>query len=183
MDTLLDRHWTAESFLAWEDRQKGKHEFDGVHVFPMTGGSYAHQDMVFNLRGLLARLLMGQPYRVGAEMRLRIGNRFRYSDVSVSATPQDQTTKAITDAVAIFEVLSDDTAMTDRIVKLREYADIPSLRTYVLLEQTCIGALIHRRGPGQSWTVAPVTEGTLDLPELGITVPLADIYQGLTFPS
>ena len=46
MDTVLDRPWTTDSFLAWEDRQEGKHEFDGRHAIPMTGGSVAHQEIV-----------------------------------------------------------------------------------------------------------------------------------------
>jgi hypothetical protein len=36
MDTVLDRPWTTESFLAWEDRQEFKYEFDGRHVIPKT---------------------------------------------------------------------------------------------------------------------------------------------------
>jgi len=49
MDTVLDRPWTTETFLAWEDRQEGKHEFDGRDLIPMTGGSIAHQRIVGNL--------------------------------------------------------------------------------------------------------------------------------------
>jgi hypothetical protein len=54
MDTVLDRVWTTETFLAWEDKQEGKHEFDGRRVIPVTGASLAHQDIMFNLRMLLA---------------------------------------------------------------------------------------------------------------------------------
>jgi hypothetical protein len=42
MDTVLDRPWTANAFLAWEDRPEGKYEFDGRSVIPMTGGTVAH---------------------------------------------------------------------------------------------------------------------------------------------
>jgi hypothetical protein len=72
----------------------------------------AHQDIVFNLRTLLGRLLSGTSYRVAHEMRLQIGNRIRYPDVVVFAEPVEQMTRALNDAVAIFEVLSDDTATT-----------------------------------------------------------------------
>jgi hypothetical protein len=73
MGTVLDRPWTTETFLAWEDRQEGKHEFDGRHVIPMTGGSLPHQDIAFNLRGLLGRLPADRPFRTVQEMRVRIG--------------------------------------------------------------------------------------------------------------
>jgi Uma2 family endonuclease len=183
MDTVLDRPWTTETFLAWEDRQEGKHEFDGQRVIPMTGGSVAHQDIVFNLRGLLSRLLADRPFRAVQEMRVRIGARIRYPDVLVCAGPLDQTTRTLTDAVAIFEVLSDDNATTDRVDKLIDYAAVPSLRCYVLLEQTAVAATLFRREPGGTWTASAHTEGALILPGIEIVLPLAELYQGLTFPA
>ncbi len=181
MDTVLNRPWTTETFLAWEDRQEGKHEFDGRGVIPMTGGSFAHQDIVFNLRGLLGRLLAGQPFRVGQEMRLRIGARVRYPDVLVCTGLLGQTTRTVTDAIAIFEVLSDDTATTDRVEKLIDFAAGPSLRCYVLLEQTAVAATVFRREPGGAWIASAHTEGGLVLPGVDVTLPLAEVYQGLTF--
>ena len=56
MDTVLDRPWTTESFLAWEDRQEFKYEFDGRRVIPMTGGSIAHQRIVANVWPALMNL-------------------------------------------------------------------------------------------------------------------------------
>ncbi len=138
MDTVLDQPLTTNTFLAWEDRQEGKFEFDGWNVVPITGGSLAHQDIVFNLRGLLSRLLADRPFRTVQEMRVRIGTRIRYPDVLVCAGPLDQTTRTLTDAIAIFEVLSDDTASAQ-------------------------------------------TGGALFLPGIDLTLPLADLYQGLTF--
>jgi len=183
MDTVLDRPWTTETFLAWEDRQEGKHEFDGRGVIPMTGGSLAHQEIVFNLRGLLSRLLADRPFQVAHEMRLRIGARIRYPDVVVFAGPLDQTTRTLTDAVAIFEVLSDDTATNDRVEKLIDYAEVPALRSYVLLEQTAVAATLFQREPGGGWTASAHTAGALVVPGLDIVLPLADLYQGLTFPA
>jgi Uma2 family endonuclease len=183
MDTVLERPWTTDSFLAWEDQQEGRHEFDGQRVIPMTGGSLAHQDIVFNLRGLLGRLLADQPFRVSQEMRLRAGTRIRYPDVVVCAGPLDQATRTLTDAVAIFEVLSDDTATTDRVAKLIDYAELPSLRAYVLLEQTAVAATVFQREPGGAWTASAHLAGELMLPGLGVTLPLAELYRGLTFPA
>ena len=93
MDTILDRPWTTDSFLAWEDRQEGKHEFDGRDIIPMTGGSFAHQEIVFNLRVLLGQSVAESPFRVSHEMRLRIGSKVRYPDVIVCAGPIPQTTR------------------------------------------------------------------------------------------
>ena len=183
MDTVLDRPWTTETFLAWEDRQEGKHEFDGRHVIPMTGGSLAHQRIVLNLCLALMGLLSDRTLMAVQEMRLRAGDRVRYPDVVVCAGPLDQTTRTLTDAVAIFEVLSDDTATTDRVEKLIDYAAVPSLRCYVLLEQTAVAATLFQREPGGAWIASAHAGGALVLPGLDITLPLAGLYQGLTFPA
>jgi Uma2 family endonuclease len=183
MDTVLDRPWTTESFLAWEDRQEFKYEFDGRRVIPMTGGSIAHQRIVFNLCLALMGLLGDRPLMAVQEMRLRIGAQIRYPDVAICATPLDQTTRTLTDAVAVFEVLSDDTATTDRVIKLIDYAAVPSLRAYVLLEQTAIAATLFRREPGGEWIASAHTKGSLVLPGLDVTLPLAELYRGLTFPA
>ena len=89
------------------------------------------------------------------------------------------------DATAIFEVASDETAATDRVIKFSEYAAVPSLRCYVLLEQTAMAAALYQREPtgpqsGQ-WIATAHTEGALRLPGLDITLPLENRYQGLTF--
>jgi Uma2 family endonuclease len=102
------------------------------------------------------------------------------SATASAAIPQTQRT--LTDAVAVFEVLSDDTAATDRVEKLRDYAAIPSVQYYVMLEQASRGAVVCQRAAGSTWTTRPVTEGGITLPDLGLTLPLDDIYQDLSFP-
>ena len=181
MDTVLTEAWTTDRFLAWEDQQEGKHEFDGRDIVPMTGGSVAHQRIVFNLCTALMGLLSERVFTALHEMRVRMGTVVRYPDVVVCATPLDQTTRTLTDALAIFEVLSDDTATTDRVKKLLDYAALPSLRCYVLLEQTAIAATVFQRESGGPWVATAHTGGMLDLAGVGGGVTLADLYRGLTF--
>ena len=181
MSDVLHRPWTTERFLAWEDQQEGKYEFDGRDVVPMTGGSIAHQRIVINLCIALMDALAGQPVMVSQEMRLRADPRVRYPDVVVCPGLLDQKTRTLTDAVAIFEVISDDTAHTDREEKLHDYAVLASLRAYVVLEQDSIAATLYRREPGQEWVESKHTDGELPLPGLGMALPLADAYRGLRF--
>jgi nucleoside phosphorylase len=42
MNVTLRTPWTVERFLAWEERQELRHEFDGVRTIAMTGGTVAH---------------------------------------------------------------------------------------------------------------------------------------------
>lgn len=182
MDTVLDRSWTTETFLAWEDRQEGKHEFDGSRVVPKTGGSVAHQVIVFNLCVILGRLLGGTSFRALHEMRVRIGERVRYPDVLICPESIPQTQRTLTDVMAIFEVLSDDTAATDRVEKLRDYAEILSLKYYVMLEQASRAAIICQPVKGGTWITSPQTQGAIALSELNLVLPLDEVYQGLAFP-
>jgi Uma2 family endonuclease len=180
MDTVIDRTWTAESFLAWEDRQETRYEFDGRDIVPMTGGSAAHQRIVRQLATLLAGLLEGRPFDVLHEMRVRAGSRVCYPDVGVFPGPVEDDAKTLTDAAALFEVLSDDTGCAD-LAKLREYGDLPSLRSYVLLDQARMAATLFAREPGGTWTATPYADGAVPLAGLGIEVPLAAVYRGLRF--
>ncbi len=183
MDRVLDRIWTTETFLDWEDRQEGRFEFDGQDVSAMTGGSFAHQRIVLNLCVALLGRLGENAARLAQEMRLRIGTRIRYPDVLIASGPLAQTTRTVTDAVAIFEVLSDDTAATDRITKLIEYADVPSLRCYVLLEQAQRAAVVYRREGRGEWTATAHDSGHLTIAGTGLVVPLDALYRGLSFPA
>jgi Uma2 family endonuclease len=181
MDTVLAETWTTDRFLSWEDKQEGKHEFDGGAVIPMTGGSVGHQRILFNLMVALTGLLDGQVSYPVHEMRVRIGAKVRYPDVGVFADGFDQTVRTQTDAVAIFEVLSDDTATTDRVEKLLDYGALPSLRCYVLLEQTCVAATLFQRAVSGVWIASAHTGGALTLPGVNISLPMDDLYRGLTF--
>jgi len=183
MDTVLAEAWTMDRFLAWEDKQEGKHEFDGLRVIPMTGGSLGHQRIVFNLMVALMALVEGKALHAAHEMRVRMGSKVRYPDACIFSERFDQAVRTLTDAVAIFEVLSDDTATTDRVEKLLDYAALPSLRCYVLLEQTAVGATLFQREPGGVWIASAHTGGALFLPGPEISLSMPDLYKGLTFPT
>jgi Uma2 family endonuclease len=95
--------------------------------------------------------------------------KVRYPDVVVVDCSLDQTTRTLTDAVAIFEVLSDDAVTTDRVEKLIDYVGIPSLRSYMLLEQTAVAATQFQLEPGGAWIAGAHTAGAAIVPGLDIT--------------
>lgn len=112
-------------------------------------------------------------------MKILTAGRARYPDAFVTCTPVDPTATVADAPVVVFEVISDDTARTDRIEKLREYQATASIRRYVILEQKSIGAVAFSR-KGEDWVVTALTDAdTLDLPEIGIAIPMAELYTGL----
>ena len=47
MADALAKPMNLESFLAWEERQELRYEFDGFRPIAMTGGTYAHAQIQF----------------------------------------------------------------------------------------------------------------------------------------
>jgi len=64
---------------------------------------------------------------------------------------------------------------------LIDYTNVPSSRCYVLLEQTAVAAKLFQRKTGVVWIASGHTGEELVLPDLNVVMPLADVYQGLTF--
>ena len=66
--------------------------------------------------------------------------------------------------------------------KLWEYHAVPTIKRYVLVEQTGIALTVHSRQHDEPWTtIALVASDVLDLPEIAIGIPVDDIFEGLTF--
>lgn len=100
-----------------------------------------------------------------------------------TCSPQDLRTSIVEQPIVSFEVISADTARTDRIEKLREYQATASIQRYVILEQNSIGAAVFAR-KNEDWIATALTEDdTLSMPEIGIEIPLTAFYAGLEFPT
>jgi Uma2 family endonuclease len=79
--------------------------------------------------------------------------------------------------VVVFEVLSEGSSQTDLIDKNREYRATPSIRRYVVLQQTHKAAIVFvRREDGWLSEIVSGNDASLDLPEIGIAVPLNEVY-------
>ena len=182
MNVALRQRMTLPQFLAWEERQELRHEFDGFCPVAMTGGTAGHEIICLNLTASLLARLRGKPCRpYGSNLKIEVMGRIRYPDAFVACSPVVRSSTVVTDPVVIFEVLSESTARTDRIDKNREYASTASVRRYVMLEQDQIAATVFER-VGDAWVGSILAEDVvLHMPEIGIEIPLAELYEGLDF--
>jgi Uma2 family endonuclease len=182
MNAPMRTPMTLESFLAWEDRQPLRHEFDGVRAIAMTGGTAAHALIQINLAIAVGGRLRGKPCRfMGNDLKIRVAGRIRYPDGFVYCGPFQAGTKVIDEPVVIFEVLSESTSSTDLITKNVEYAATPSVRRYVVLAQDAIGGTMFERD-GDDWTGRLLSaDSLLRMPEIGIEVPITELYEGVAF--
>jgi Uma2 family endonuclease len=184
MSAPLHRPMTLAEFLAWEERQDLRWEFDGFAPVAMTGGTFAHGLIAANIIREIGNRLAGSPCRVvGDEVKVQAAWSVRYPDAFVVCSPVDPRATLVHDPVVVFEVLSDSTAATDRFAKNREYEATPSVRRYVMLEQDRIGATVFARESG-GWLGRLLGEAdTLAMPEIGVSLKLAALYGGLDLPA
>jgi Uma2 family endonuclease len=180
MNLPLRRPMTLDEFLAWEERQDLRYEFDGVEPVAMVGGTAEHHDIAQNLTEALRQRLRGGPCRAFQQtMKVRVAGRIRYPDVVVTCAPMPRGAKVVDQPLVVFEVASEGTARTDRVAKFAEYRDTPTIEQYVILEQAAPVALVFSRA--DDWRARNVTDA-LALPALGVEVPLAEVYEGVEFP-
>lgn len=171
---------TPGEFLAWESRQGLKWEFDGLQPVAMTDGTRAHNVVQTNVLTALSSHLRGTPCRAySSDLKIQTGPGYRYPDASVSCTPFPDGDLAVAEPVVIFEVLSTSTSSDDRTIKLSEYQSLPSVRRYIMLEQDWVFATVITRTDA-GWDHALIGQGgTLAMPEIGVEVPMAELYDGL----
>jgi Uma2 family endonuclease len=184
MTAALRKPATFAEFLAWEEQQSLRYEFDGVQAIAMTGGTDAHEAIGGTLRALLRERLRGTPCRVrGPTLKVEVAGRIRYPDAFVYCKPVPPEEQVIREPVVVFEVVSATTSRTDRIEKLREYQATNSITRYVIIEQDSIAATVFARHEAE-WTARALTEGDmLTMPEINVELALSDIYSDVDLPS
>jgi Uma2 family endonuclease len=177
MSVALHEPITLEKFLAWEECQPARFEFDGFHPIAMTGGTVAHNRIMRLLHRLLEQHLDGTPCEpFGPDVKIITDGRARYPDAVVSCTPQPDRSQVIENPVVVFEVLSESTSRTHRIEKVREYQATPTIRRYVILEQDSIGATVFVRN-GEQWSASTISDkDLLRMPEVGVEFRLRELY-------
>ncbi len=180
MNVAVRRSWRIPEFLAWEERQEIRYEFDGFQPVAMVGGTLNHNIIVLNLASVLRDRLRGKPCRAFAEgVKIEVAGRIRYPDVVVSCSSAAGNATVLPGPVVVFEVLSEGTAQTDRIEKNEEYRDTPSILRYVMLEQNSRGGMMFAR-EGERWVGSLIgADDVIAMPEIGAELSMAEIYEGV----
>jgi Uma2 family endonuclease len=180
MTVLLRRQISLDEFLAWEERQEMRWEFDGFEPVAMTGGTVEHGVIRGNLNAALNTRLRGTPCRaVGSDVAIKASGSIRYPDLFVFCSEFPRGTRVVTEPVVVFEVLSPS---TDIGPKNEEYRDTRSIQRYVMLAQDRQRATVFER-IGDDWVGHIMSaDAVLRMPEIGVEVPLAELYVDVRFP-
>src|SRR5580692_8885925 len=123
MSAVRQNPMTLAQFLAWEERQELRYEFDGFQPVAMTGGTVAHDQITFNLREALDARLAGKPCRpLGPNVKIIVDGRTRCPNAFVVCQPVAPTATIAGDPVVVFELLSEGSSETDLIDKIANIA-------------------------------------------------------------
>lgn len=165
-----------------------KHEYVGGVPYAMAGGRNLHNRIAGNTFLAVGFRLRGkpcQPYNSDTKIRICLPNevRFYYPELSIVCDPNPDEDTFQDQPVVLFEVLSPSTRRIDEGEKKLAYLTIPSLAAYVLIEADAASVVVWRRGQdGFDREMHEGLEAILPLAEVGIELPLAEIYDGVTFP-
>lgn len=191
MDALTGRlpEFTVEEYLADEVLSDVKREYLGGVVYAMAGASETHNRIATKLLSMLDARLRGKPCEpFGSDMKVRLSpldsTYFYYPDAMVACDPTDSGHGWRERPTALFEIISEETRRVDEREKRVPYLQLPSLRAYVRVEQERPEAVVDMRTP-EGWKSERVSglDAVVRLPELGIELPLAELYERVTFPS
>jgi Uma2 family endonuclease len=181
------KHMTPDAFLDWCQDQEGRWElYHGIPIEMMTGASNAHDDLVINVIAALKERLRGKPCRPRtADVASRMqGGNIRRPDISVDCGPRDPRSLETTAPTVFIEVLSPSTRSFDLLRKPEEYKRVPSLRNILLIDPDMARVWVWSRSDDQTpWSDhdAVGVDAVIALPAVGVDLPLAVIYEGVTF--
>lgn len=182
---------SVEEYLRTEVDSPVKREYVGGFVYAVdnsdgvwaqAGSSKSHAEVIMNVMQVVRPAARRQGCRAYAsEIKLRIDAQqsFYSPDVMVVCGPENSDPYSETAPCLLVEVLSSGTAHTDRHAKYAVYTALPSLQTYLIVDQYERRVYAYAR-EGASWTLTEyVGEGVIPLPCLGLELSLGEIYAGV----
>ena len=180
---------SVEEYLRTEEASPFKREYVGGFVYPLhgraraqAGASKQHVTIAANIVYALTLASRRTGCRLSAsDMKLRIAgsNAFYYPDVMAACGPDNGEAYFETQPCLLVEVLSKGTASTDRHAKYQAYIAVPSLQTYLIVEQAERRVYAYGRG-SKHWELSElVGQGNIDVPCLNLSLSLDEIYFGV----
>lgn len=191
MSALPKRYFTQEEYLELELKADYRSQYVAGEIYAMAGAQPWHVKITNNLSGMLYNRFRGKPgefYSSDMRVRVKAGELWTYPDLAaLCGTPVYETRQnphSLLNPQVIFEVLSPSTEAFDRGDKFARYRLLESLTDYVLVSSELM-RIEHfvRQGDG-SWKFNEYHQpgDRLPLTSLDCDLPLAEIYEWVSFP-
>jgi Uma2 family endonuclease len=182
---------SPEDYLEGERVSPIKHEYRRGQVYAMVGAKKPHIVIAGNLITLFNNHLDDTPCIVlnsDIKVRLEEADCYYYPDVAVTCDERD--TNSIEDfilyPILVIEVLSPSTAAFDRGEKFADYQTSPSLREYVLINQSQMRVECFRLEESGNWVSQTYEQGSeVEFASIDFRCDIVSIYRkvpGVIFP-
>ncbi len=178
------RQMTVEEYFAFDEASEYKNEYIDGEVYPMTGGTAFHAEIMINLAIALGLRLRGGGFHFySSAMRNSVSpTRYLYPDLSiVRGEPElDEGAINLFNPTLVAEVISPTTAAKDRGFKREQYQSIPSLQVYLVIDQFKAQVEVDSR-QDERWRTQEYAglDAIVPLDALGCELPLAEVYAGV----
>ena len=179
---------TPEQYLAAERQAAFKSEYLDGYITAMYGASREHNRIAGNVYHKISHQLENRLCEAFiSDRRVCISSTgpFTYPDVIVVCNEpefQDDQVDTLLNPTVIVEVLSPTTESYDRGAKFANYRRLPSLKEYVLIDQSQVLVKRYIR-QGDDWVFSALDDldATLKLVSIDCSLPLRDIYTRVSF--
>ncbi len=173
---------SVEEYFAFTDTRPDNEKWELIEGEPVLQASPTrrHQKIVANVIGCLYAIQLERrpSWIVIPGIGVRISDTsLPEPDILIRPNTADESSRECDDAIVAIEVLSESTADRDLLWKRRAYARIASLMYYVVIAQDAVEVVVYARASNFAEQRLESLAATLDLPELGISLPLAAIYR------
>jgi len=174
---------TIEEFLAFTATRPQEERWELVEGVPVLNPSpiQIHQLVAINISALLMR----HKQETGASWLPLLGVGTQVP-ISPNSLPQPDVyvqegavrdSHITDDALVIFEILSRSNRKADQEWRRKVYASVPNCQHYVTVSLARAEVASFDRSSGWKRRTVTGTSNALDLPALGLSMPLADVYR------
>ena len=176
---------SIDAFFRWAETRDRKYELvDGVpRLLPWVKRN--HNRIAVNVVTSLARQIDADAFEIAAgDFAVTTGPAsIRYADVMVEAAGADGSDRAADKAIVLVEILSPSTMHVEFGRKAQEYLALPSLDTYLILDQDRHGAWQWTRDDERNWPDEPfrldAPESVIEINKIAAKLSFADIYRNV----
>jgi Uma2 family endonuclease len=188
MSTEQLHKFSPEEYLAFERASDERHEYIDGYIYAMVGGTKRHGRIQSNILSRLFPELRAKDcwiYASDLRVRPKSSKAYFYPDLVIEcgeSAYEDDHDDTLLNPLVIFEIQSPSTTRRDPVEKLFRYQRIPSLQSYLMIEQDA-PRIEHYQHIGSTWQhdVIEGLDAVIELPSVGCTLRFAEVYQGLKF--
>lgn len=188
MEPLTRQTCSASRYLELERQSVRKNEYVNGYLFAMAGASREHNQITFNISGLLHSQIKDRDcaaYANDMRVKIPITGLYTYPDLAaLCGDPEfeDEIADTLLNPTVIIEVLSQSTEAYDRGEKFAHYRRLPSLAEYILISQDKM-RVEHFVRQGNQWILSEFSESesNIHLTSIDCHFTLKEIYNKVAF--